>query len=46
MILAHLIAYRHFGSARLATVSQIPLAILMVGYTVFGLWLLSAPTAG
>lgn len=46
VILAHLIAYRHFGSARLATVSQIPLAILMVGYTVFGLWLLSAPTAG
>ncbi|MFC5586240.1 hypothetical protein ACFPOD_14075 [Nitratireductor kimnyeongensis] len=46
VVLSHLIAYRHFGSAQRATMSQIPLAALMVGYTVFGLWLLSAPTAG
>ncbi|WP_295813051.1 hypothetical protein [uncultured Nitratireductor sp.] len=46
VILSHLTAYRHFGSERSASISQIPLAILMVGYTVFGLWLLSAPTAG
>ncbi len=46
VVLSHLIAYRHFGSARVATISQIPLAALMVGYTVFGLWLLSAPTVG
>lgn len=46
VVLSHLIAYRHFGSAQRATMSQIPLAVLMVGYTVFGLWLLSAPTAG
>ncbi len=46
VIIAHLIAYRLFGSAQRASLSQIPLAILMVAYTVFGLWLLSAPTAG
>ncbi len=41
---AHLIAWRRHGSARAATLSQIPVAILMVTYTVFGLWLLSTPT--
>lgn len=46
VVLSHLIAYRHFGLAQRATISQLPLAVLMVGYTVFGLWLLSAPTAG
>ena len=44
VILAHALAYRLSGSARSAALSQIPLAILMVGYTVFGLWLLSSPT--
>ena len=29
---------------RRAVLSQLPLAVLMVGYTVFGLWLLSTPT--
>lgn len=43
---AHVIAWRRYGDARAAAVSQIPLAILMVAYTVFGLWLLSTPTAG
>ncbi|MEQ8601750.1 MAG: hypothetical protein RIB45_00425 [Marivibrio sp.] len=42
--LAHFLALAHYGSARRAALSQIPLAGLMVGYTVFGLWLLSTPT--
>lgn len=46
VIIAHVIAYRIHGSQRDAMISQIPLAALMVGYTVFGLWLLSSPTAG
>lgn len=46
VVLAHALALRLHGEARQATTSQIPLAILMVGYTVFGLWLLSSPTGG
>ncbi|MBO6900827.1 MAG: hypothetical protein JJ864_05715 [Rhizobiaceae bacterium] len=46
VILAHALASRIHGSAPRTTLSQIPLAILMVGYTVFGLWLLSSPTGG
>ncbi|GAB5507518.1 MAG: hypothetical protein Rhirs2KO_26810 [Rhizobiaceae bacterium] len=46
VILAHALAFRIYGSAGQAARSQIPLAILMVGYTVFGLWLLSSPTGG
>ncbi len=41
---SHVIAWRCYGSARRAAISQIPLAGLMVAYTVFGLWLLSTPT--
>lgn len=44
VILAHAMAERAYGSARRAALSQLPLAALMVGYTVFGLWLLSTPT--
>ena len=29
-----------------AALSQFPLTLLMIGYTVFGLWLLATPTAG
>jgi hypothetical protein len=46
VILAHALAFRIAGNARTAAISQVPLAILMVGYTVFGLWLLSSPTGG
>lgn len=42
--MAHIVAFRLNGDARRATASQIPLALLMVGYTVLGLWLLSSPT--
>jgi len=43
IVMAHLIAIRVFGHARSAMVSQIPLAVLMVAYTAFGLWLLATP---
>ena len=43
---AHLLAVRQTDDHRTAIVSQIPVTLLMVGYTLFGLWLLSSPTAG
>ena len=43
---AHIIAVARFGATRAALLSQLPLAVLMVGYTLFGLWLLATPTAG
>jgi hypothetical protein len=46
IVLAHLLALRHFGDGCSAVLSQLPLAALMVLYTLFGLWLLSTPTAG
>lgn len=45
VLVAHAAAFRLHGSADGATRSQVPLAVLMVLYTVFGLWLLSSPTA-
>jgi hypothetical protein len=46
VLVAHAIALERFGSGRAAFLSQLPLALLMIAYTAFGLWLLSAPTAG
>ena len=43
ILLAHAIALRETGSARAATISQAPLAAFMIGYTLFGLWLLASP---
>jgi len=43
--LAHALALRQFGDTRRAVLSQVPLALLMVLYTLFGLWLLSTPVA-
>lgn len=43
---AHAIALEELRGARAALASQIPMTALMVGYTVFGLWLLSTPVAG
>jgi hypothetical protein len=42
----HLFALRQAASAGAAVVSQVPMTLLMVGYTLFGLWLLSAPAVG
>jgi hypothetical protein len=43
ILVAHALALRVFPDPRRATLSQLPLALFMVGYTVFGLWLLAAP---
>lgn len=44
--LGHALAVRVFGTHRKAAISQIPMAIFMVGYTLFGLWLLASPHGG
>lgn len=44
VLAAHMMAYRLHPTGRAATLSQLPLTLLMIGYTVFGLWLLSTPT--
>ena len=46
VLAAHLLAFRLHPTVRAATASQLPLTVLMIAYTVFGLWLLSTPTAG
>lgn len=43
ILLGHVLALRLFGSPRRAAISQVPLAAFMVGYTLFGLWLLASP---
>jgi hypothetical protein len=45
-LLAHRIALAEMGDRRKAVTSEIPLVVLMVGYTLFGLWLLSTPQIG
>ena len=46
VVLAHALALRRLGDHRQAVLSQAPLAVLMVLYTLFGLWVLSTPVAG
>jgi hypothetical protein len=46
VLIAHLITLRRAADRRTTLLGQAPLAILMVAYTLFGLWLLSAPAAG
>lgn len=46
LAIAHMIAVDRYGVTRAAFFSQVPLAALMVAYTLFGLWLLAAPSAG
>jgi hypothetical protein len=43
--LAHRIALRVFTSRRSAILSQIPMLVLMVSYTIMGLWVISQPLA-
>lgn len=43
VILAHLISLNTFPHSKKAMLSQIPMLLLMVGYTVLGLWILSQP---
>lgn len=44
VLVAHLMAFRLHPDARSAALSQLPLTLLMIGYTMLGLWLLSTPT--
>ena len=44
--IAHLIALRRVERRRTAIIGQLPMTALMIGYTQFGLWLLSAPAIG
>jgi hypothetical protein len=46
VLVAHHISLRRDPGRRAALLSQLPLAVLMVAYTLFGLWLLSTPAAG
>jgi hypothetical protein len=46
VLAAHLITLRLDTAGRATLLSQAPLALLMVAYTLFGLWLLSTPAAG
>lgn len=46
VLVAHGLAFRLYADPKRAALSQVPLALLMIGYTVFGLWLLATPTAG
>jgi hypothetical protein len=43
--LAHRVALRLFAQRREAMVSQLPMLLLMVSYTVVGLWVISLPFA-
>ena len=45
VFVAHLLALRRHARPGAAMLSQIPMTALMIGYTVFGLWLLSTPVA-
>lgn len=45
VLFAHILSCQIFG-ARYAVISQIFLALFMVFYTVFGLWMLSTPSMG
>jgi uncharacterized membrane protein len=41
--LAHVMALRTFATNRAALLSQIPMLLLMVGYTMLSLWILAQP---
>ncbi|MGH8676393.1 MAG: hypothetical protein ACREVG_19055, partial [Burkholderiales bacterium] len=46
VFVAHVLALRRHRTAPAALISQLPMTALMVGYTIFGLWLLATPVAG
>lgn len=43
ILLAHALAVRAFGTSRRAALAQAPVALFMIAYTLFGLWLLASP---
>lgn len=44
--IAHFLALRDAANLRRAVLSQAPMTALMIGYTLFGLWLLATPAVG
>ena len=40
---AHAVAVGLFADNRRSVLSQVPLALFMIAYTLFGLWLLATP---
>ncbi|WFP76687.1 hypothetical protein [Mesorhizobium sp. WSM4906] len=46
VLVAHGLAWRLHPQPSRAALSQFPLTLLMIAYTIFGLWLLATPTAG
>ncbi|TJV72264.1 MAG: hypothetical protein E5X76_12665, partial [Mesorhizobium sp.] len=46
VLVAHGLAWRLHRQPSRAALSQLPLTLLMIAYTIFGLWLLATPTAG
>jgi hypothetical protein len=44
--MAHLTALREFGERRAALVSQVPMLVVMVAYTMLSLWILAQPIVG
>ena len=44
--LAHVVALREFATRGAAMLSQIPMVVLMVGYTMSSLWILAQPVVG
>ncbi len=46
VIVSHAIALQLFGNSRRALLSQVPIAVLMIAYTLFGLWLLATARGG
>ncbi|WP_292329683.1 hypothetical protein [Mesorhizobium sp.] len=46
VLVAHGLAWRLHKQPSRAALSQLPLTLLMIAYTIFGLWLLATPTAG
>ncbi|RWE40173.1 MAG: hypothetical protein EOS78_09450 [Mesorhizobium sp.] len=46
VLVAHGVAWRLHPQPAHAALSQFPLTVLMIAYTIFGLWLLATPTVG
>ncbi|RWL83084.1 MAG: hypothetical protein EOR67_26480, partial [Mesorhizobium sp.] len=46
VLVAHGLAWRLHRQPSRSALSQLPLTLLMIAYTIFGLWLLATPTTG
>jgi hypothetical protein len=46
VLISHIIAVKVFETRKKAIISQLPMLVLMIFYTMFGLWILSLPISG